>query len=137
MCNKMMLIVVACLPLLMGNGDQGGGCGCDGGDARPQPTGATCPTGSTLTYATFGSDFMTSFCTRCHSSTKTGDDREGAPADHNFDGLAGVKDAGDHIAEYAGAGPAATNEIMPPGAPRPTDEQRQQLAEWVACGMPE
>lgn len=130
--------MVASLLLLTGHGDgDGGGCGCGGSDATPTPTGATCPAGSQLSYVTFAADFMESYCTRCHSSTKVGADRRGAPEDHDFDTLAGIVAVGDHISDYAGAGPAATNTIMPPDAPRPSDEERLHLAEWVACGMPE
>jgi uncharacterized membrane protein len=133
-----LLAMAAWLLLLMGHGDgDGGGCGCGDTDAAPTPTGATCPVDSQLTYTTFAAEFMDSYCTRCHSSTKVGDDRRGAPEDHDFDSLAGIVAVGDHISDYAGAGPAATNTIMPPDAPRPSDDERRRLAEWVACGMPE
>lgn len=117
-----LLVMAASLLLLTGHGDGDGGgcgCGCGGSDAAPTPTGATCPAGSQLTYATFAAEFMESYCTRCNSSGKVGDDRRGAPDDHDFDTLAGIVAVGDHIADYAGAGPAATNTIMQPEAPRP------------------
>jgi uncharacterized membrane protein len=107
---------------------------CGGGDDEGGgPTGATCPSGSTLTYDSFGRDFMEDYCTRCHSSELTGADRKGAPDDHNFDSLQGVLEAADHIDEYAGKGPDSTNTFMPPGAPRPSDDDRAKLAEWLAC----
>lgn len=129
------------LPLLMAHGDEGG-CGGEeeddhGGELEVgPPTGAQCPEGSTLTYEEFGRPFMESYCLRCHSADVTGGAREGAPADHNFDTLIEVQGLAEHIDGMAGAGPDATNEIMPIGDPTPTMEERQQLAEWLACGAP-
>lgn len=109
-------------------------CGEEGG----KPTGATCPQGSTLTYTNFGQQFMTDYCTRCHSSTAT--DRHGAPDDANFDTLNGVKAHSAHVDEEAGSGPDATNEGMPEDTdatnPAPTTAERAMLSEWIACGMP-
>ena len=42
----------------------------------------------------------------------------------------------DHIDETTAAGPAATNTGMPPDKPSPTLEERKQLGEWIACGLP-
>ena len=39
--------------------------------------------------------------------------------------------------ETTASGPAATNTGMPPDKPFPTMMERQQLGEWIACGMPE
>ena len=100
------------------------------------PTESVCPTTQTLTYDNFGKPFMESYCTRCHSSQLVGADRMGAPSFHDFDTLFGIKAVSDHIDETAAFGPAAMNHSMPPSAPRPTDEERRQLGEWIACGMP-
>jgi uncharacterized membrane protein len=105
-------------------------CGSDDGGA---PTGSTCPDGSTLTYESFGAQFMDDYCTRCHSSELTGEDRNGAPLNHDFDTLAGVLAVADHIDEEAAAGPDSVNTAMPPRAPKPTEEERRQLGEWLAC----
>lgn len=115
----------------------GGGC-CSGGDAEVlgPPTETTCPPSSTLTYANFGQPFMTQYCTRCHSSTLTGDARMGAPAFHDFDTQLGIQQVANHVDQTAGSGPASTNQSMPPSDPRPTPEERQMLAEWIACGAP-
>jgi len=51
--------------------------------------------------------------------------------------LFGIKAVQDHIDETTAAGPAATNDSMPPGGPAPTRHERLQLGEWLACGMPE
>jgi len=100
------------------------------------PTQATCPAGSTLTYEGFGKPFMEQYCTRCHASALRGAQRHGAPSFHDFDTLFGIKAVYDHIDETSASGPASTNTSMPPDAPAPTLEERRQLGEWIACGMP-
>lgn len=101
-----------------------------------EPTGSVCPPGSTLTYDTFGRDFLEDHCTRCHASTRTGSDRHGAPSFHDYDTLEGLRNTMDHVDAYAAAGPDAVNTLMPPTAPKPTEAQRFQLGEWIACGAP-
>jgi hypothetical protein len=87
---------------------------------------------STLTYDSFGRDFMSKYCTKCHSSTAS--DRHGAPADHNFDSLPFILAMAEHIDENAAAGPSSTNTTMPPeGEMKPSDEERQKLGQWLAC----
>lgn len=112
-----------------------GGCSGDDHDDEHEgvPTQSTCPTGSTLSYESFGKGFMESYCTRCHSSTKTGSARQGAPVGHDFDSLAGILAVAEHIDEHAAAGPAGINTEMPPSDPRPSNEARYQLGEWLAC----
>jgi uncharacterized membrane protein len=110
--------------------------GCDDHGEGGAATGATCPTGSSLTYTSFGQAFMQSYCLRCHSASVTGAARMNAPTDHNFDNVGQIQGFADHIDEYAGSGPAATNTLMPPNDPRPTMAERGQLAEWLACGAP-
>ena len=112
-----------------------GGCD-DDDDDDGAGTGATCPPGSTLTYASFGQQFMTTYCTRCHASTLTGAARMGAPEFHDFDTIEGIRAVADHIDEQAGAGPDATNVAMPPTGSMPTLDQRKMLAEWIACQAP-
>lgn len=101
------------------------------------PTGSVCPEEPTLTYDTFGRAFMTAYCTRCHSSTLQGSSRQGAPSDHDFDTLEGVRATPvAHIDEEAAAGPLKVNTSMPPSAPLPSESERRQLGEWLACGTP-
>ncbi len=100
------------------------------------PTESVCPDGSTITYDNFGKNFMTKYCTRCHSSELTGADRQGAPSFHDFDTLYGIRAVSDHVDETTAAGPAATNTGMPPDKPAPTLDERKQLGEWIACGLP-
>jgi uncharacterized membrane protein len=100
------------------------------------PTGSTCPSDNSLTYETFAQGFVEDYCLRCHSSERTGADRNDAPEDVNLDTLAGIRVHLDHIDEHAAAGPLATNEAMPPGNPRPTLAERTMLGQWIACGAP-
>jgi uncharacterized membrane protein len=87
-----------------------------------------CPTpGTTLTYASFGQQFMADHCNECHSSSKNG-----APGGYKFDSQADVQKHAKRIFIRA-AGPNVT---MPPGPEDPPESQRDQLAEWLACGAP-
>lgn len=117
--------------------DDGCRCGGEEGIELGPPTGAECPPASTLTYANFGQTFMEDYCLRCHSSTVTGADREGAPSDHNFDTIDEIRAFAGHIDEMAGSGPDATNDQMPPDGDAPTLAEREMLAEWLACGAPD
>ena len=106
-------------------------CSSDDGSSESEgkPTGAECPSGSSLTYDSFGREFQ-QYCLACHSSTGT------VSGGHAFDTLAEIREYASHIDEYAAAGPEATNRVMPPQAPRPSDEGRLRLGEWIACGAP-
>jgi uncharacterized membrane protein len=105
---------------------------CDEGE----PTGATCPDDSTLTYAEFGQPFFADYCTECHSVDAV--DRHGAPKSVNFDTQAEIQEHATKIDAAAGSGPDASNDWMPDGAAAsfPSDGEREQLAEWLACGAP-
>lgn len=135
MKRRFRTISIAALVLatLIGHG---GGCDSEESVFGP-PTGATCPQGSTLTYTNFGKAFMERYCTRCHSSELTGAARQGAPSFHDFDTLFGIMAVSDHIDETTAAGPAAVNDGMPKDGLAPTLDERYQLGEWIACGMPE
>lgn len=108
---------------------------CDGAQ-EDTPSGAECPEKSSLSWDNFGKGFMESYCTRCHSSPLTGAARNGAPNDHNFESLALVQEQLEHIDTQAAAGPSVVNAEMPLGDPTPTEAERRQLGEWVACGAP-
>jgi uncharacterized membrane protein len=110
---------------------------CDDHDhAGGVSTQTLCPTGSTLTYASFGQAFFDSYCQGCHGSTVTGAARMNAPANTTFDMVEDIRLHSHHIDEMAAAGPAAVNTLMPPGAPLPTEAERLQLGEWLACQAP-
>lgn len=92
-----------------------------------------------LTYAADTKAIFDNNCTRCHASTLSGALRNGAPADHNFDTLAGIKADPthlDHIDRVAGMNPSGgvRNAAMPPTAPTPTDLERQKLSCWIVEG---
>jgi hypothetical protein len=126
-----LVIAGLVLATTMGHGD-----GCCSSSIFGPPSGATCPPSSTLTYDNFGKQFMETYCTSCHSSELSGAKRNGAPLFHDFDTLVGIRAVANHIDETTAAGPDATNDGMPPNAPFPTLLERQQLGEWIACGMP-
>ncbi len=121
-------VVVASLAALMAMT----GCGSD-----PEPPAGECPPGGTsLTYQNFGQGFFTSYCTRCHSSTLSGDARNGAPEGDDWDSLERIRDEADEIDEFAGAEGDKVHTQMPPNPPNPSDEERRKLSEWLACGAP-
>ncbi len=98
-------------------------CGSGLGD----PTGSTCPTDSTLTYANFGQSFMQSHCLSCHSAS--------GPQSPKFDTVEQVRAKSGDIDRAAAAGPKAVNTYMPDGSS--VDEaDRRKLGEWLACGAP-
>jgi uncharacterized membrane protein len=121
--TRLLALATAIALAACGSSDEGG------------PTGSTCPEDSTLSYESFGQEFMDAYCTRCHASDLTGDDRNGAPLNHDFDTKAGILAVADHIDEQAAAGPDNVNTAMPPRAPKPTEEERRQLGEWLACEL--
>ena len=110
-------------------------CGSDSEEESEGPTGSVCPTeGTDLTYENFAQGFFEDYCLSCHSSSVTGNDRNDAPEDVNFDTLAGILAEADEIDSLAAAGPDSTNKEMPDGGgAKPSDNERRQLGEWLAC----
>jgi uncharacterized membrane protein len=131
------LAVVAVLCL--GHSDDGG---CGGGDEDEDEhegtaTGATCPSSNGPTAQNFGTQFLQTYCLSCHSASVTGTARQGAPTDVNFDTLDEVRVHSAHIDSHAAAGPNATNSEMPPAnRTQPTQQEREKLGQWLACGAP-
>lgn len=99
-------------------------CGSGPGDS----SGSTCPTDSTLTYATFGQAFMQSHCLACHSA--------GGPESPKLDSIAQIRAASADVDRSAAAGPNAVNTFMPEGS-SVDESDRRKLGEWLACGAPE
>jgi hypothetical protein len=99
-------------------------CGSGPGDS----SGSTCPTDSTLTYATFGQPFVAKYCLSCH--------RAGGPQTPTLSTLDQIRSNKDVIDRSAAAGPNAVNTYMPDGGSVP-EAERRQLGEWLACGAPE
>lgn len=108
-------------------------CEEEGDEPEGTPSGATCPANSELTYDSFVKPFADKYCTRCHASSLSGAARQCAPLDHDCDSEAGILKIAEHIDEVAAAGPDAVNSAMPPSGPMPTEAERRQLGEWLAC----
>ena len=87
------------LGLAAGCGDDGGSddAGTDGTviiNGCPSLTAPQANPGDPIdgdTYATFAAPLFADFCTRCHASTLTGDDRNGAPVGYDWDEEASVR----------------------------------------------
>jgi uncharacterized membrane protein len=88
------------------------------------------PAGTALTYESFGKAFLDTECNTCHAATPG--HRHGAPESYVFDTIEGVHAHRDRIFVRA----AASNVSMPPGPEDPPAEDRERLAEWLACGAP-
>jgi uncharacterized membrane protein len=117
------------------------GCGvaASGADASIDGgpgSGATCPADSTLTYDSFAQDFFTAYCVRCHASTNVGAARNGAPVGYDWDVLASVRAHAAQMDRQAAIGSNRANRFMPPNGTMPSDDERRQLGEWLACGAP-
>ena len=91
-------------------------------------SGATCPTTSTLTYQNFGRSFFTRYCDSCHGT--------GGRTQPSLSSLATIRANSTAIDEQSAAGADAVNTAMPESDPRPTEAERRQLGEWLACGAP-
>lgn len=108
---------------------------CGGGGS---PTGSTCPPTDPPTYASFGQPFFAKYCTSCHSATST--NRHDAPGNHNYDSEADIRKHAAAIDEAAAAGPDATNTSMPEIGgtvlTKPTQVEREQLGQYLACVRP-
>ncbi len=98
------------------------GCGDGGSDA----TGATCPSGSTLTYDTFGRQFFQTHCTSCHGA---------GGRSPNFSTVEGIRANRTMVDANAAAGPNGVNTTMPQGG-TVAEAERLRLGEWLACGAP-
>lgn len=88
------------------------------------------PSGTMHTYQNFGQAFMETHCQSCHGSMSQ--DRKGAPGEFIFDIHSQVFS---HSARIF-ARSAADNDSMPPGPEEVPIEERNKLAEWLACGAP-
>jgi uncharacterized membrane protein len=88
----------------------------------------SCPTqGTQLTYDNFGQNFVGQWCNHCHANSSSG-----APGSYKFDSRVDIQKHAARIFVRA-AGP---NTTMPPGPDDPPELDRDQLAEWLACGAP-
>lgn len=102
------------------------GCGAhDTIDEHPCPSG-----GTTLTYDNFGKGFLDRWCQECHGEKAS--PRNGAPPDYVFGSREEASAHKDRIFAKA----AGDNMSMPPGTGGPSLDERQKLADWLACGAP-
>jgi uncharacterized membrane protein len=83
-----------------------------------------------LSYANFGAPFFSHWCNSCHSAPVG--QRQGAPEDVVF----GTREQIVRWRERIFARAAADNDSMPPGPDDPPLDQRDKLADWLACGAP-
>jgi uncharacterized membrane protein len=88
------------------------------------------PEGTTLTYESFGRSFIDDNCQSCHGATSSG--RKGAPSGYDFGSADEVRRWRSRIFSRA----ALDNTTMPPGPDVPPRDERDKLAEWLACGAP-
>jgi uncharacterized membrane protein len=126
--------------LVAGCGDDGGNpVDAGGGDAAlingcPSLTAPQANPGDPIdgdTFATFAGPLLQMYCTRCHSTTRTGADRNGAPIGYNWDDEASVRM---HLPEMRNA--VGVFNFMPPNDPRPTCAERQRLVRWIDASAP-
>ncbi len=98
-------------------------------------TGSQCPTTNPPTYASFGMQFFTTYCTGCHSRMAA--NRHDAPGDQNYDTEADIKAHLADIDAEAAAGPNAKNTDMPdmsgPVHMQPSMAERETLGQFLAC----
>jgi len=96
------------------------GCNAETLDDHPCP-----PGGTTLTYENFGRQFFDLNCVYCHGGAN-------AYSSRSFTTVESIRASRDRI--YVNA--AGDNTTMPPGPYDPPLEERNKLAEWLACGAP-
>ena len=87
---------------------------------------------SPWTYENTGDPYMRTWCTSCHHSEMSGDNRVDGTEGINLNGFGNVSALLERI-EARALGDTPT---MPPSG-GPTQIERDQLAEWIACGAPE
>lgn len=113
------------------------GCGDDDGDGPAECPALTEPQaqpGDPIdgdTYATFAAPLFQDFCTRCHSSFRTGDQRNGAPIGLNWDDEASVRANLVVIRNAVGV-----QNFMPLNAPFLSCAERQRLVRWIDADAP-
>jgi uncharacterized membrane protein len=109
---------------------------CSSSDARDKPDAAPPPATSCTapeqapTFADLEQGILL-VCRQCHSAAVTGDARHSAPPGMDFDTYEQFASAGETAEYFVRYG------MMPPADVQgPTEEQRQQLYDWVLCGKP-
>jgi len=99
-------------------------------DSSPPPANTCPPPAEVPTFSDLESGILP-ICRECHSASVTGDARQGAPPGIDFDTYEQFANAGESAAYLV------RYRIMPfPNGDGPTEEQRKELYDWVACGKP-
>jgi len=116
----------------------------------PNVSSRECPTGTVWTWDNLGEAYLLNYCTSCHSSALTAEERFGAPENTDFDTPALVQIwRSSMIVAVGGATAAAavgdSNEsaapktntagTMPPSLHVPAVENKNFI-EWLNCGAP-
>ena len=89
----------------------------------------SCDREPALTFENFGSAFLATHCTGCHSVLHTGNLREGAPEGIDLNTYADVLLWANRIEARA-----LESVDMPPGG-GPSQDERNLLEEWLYCGI--
>ena len=113
------------------------GCTESSGDSTLNNTTPVDDTGTlvcndALTWDSWAHGFFLNWCTSCHSSTLSEDDRQKAPPGMNFDTYQGVAENAVAI-EYRGV-TAEPKYLMPPNG-GPDLKERELLRLWIECGL--
>lgn len=101
-----------------------GAAACDVGTSLDE---VSCPPeGTSLTYENFGERFFLVHCVSCHGGANSYSGR-------SFTTVDAIRAQRERIFVNS----ALDNTAMPPGPDDPSEEEREDLAEWLACGAPE
>jgi uncharacterized membrane protein len=118
-------------------------CGDDGGSANPDARIVNgCPAleepqaspGDPIdgdTWDTYAQQFFADWCTRCHASTLSGADRNGAPTGFDWDVEASVRAQLPRIRNAVGV-----LNFMPFTPPDPPCEERARIVRWIDAAAP-
>lgn len=88
-----------------------------------------------VTYENFGADFFHNYCLRCHNAELTTDiERTDAPTGINYNTLDGIRQFQTRIRLRAGVQGDMPPLLLP--VPRPSEEERLKLIDWIDCGAP-
>jgi len=90
----------------------------------------SCPPDSVADWDTVGQPLLSTWCTPCHTSHLIEGERQGAPVGLDFDTYEAS------ALQVEGILSASVNSTRMPPAGGMSDEDREALGEWIACGAP-
>ncbi len=91
-----------------------------------------CPPFSTLDWENAGQPYLLTWCTPCHSSHLSTEDRAGAPSGINFDSYDGLSGQLENVIGYV----EGDDPLMPPEG-GPPEADNAAFLEWLRCGAPQ